>query len=424
MKRITHLLIASVLGIAIGWALGFLRLPYLEKNNSFLLGFTAALAIVSLLLILLTARNSNFLSGLIGNKTAKEDSKSTRAYSFLWIMLLGVLVLGGIVSSLTVYRQNAAFKLQIQNQDKKLREMAALVEAVKKGDSAPLMRSILNDVGDDLKRNPGRTLRDTTIARIAAYSFALKPYKYYEGDSLLEQACSPERGQLLQALVLMNIDTGSFGQIIRSTLFAGADLRGADLKGLDLSGINLQEANLKDVDLSSAILKGADLSKANLWGAKLNRANLSMATLRRADLGWAQLNEAVLSLANLNGANLRNAQLRKANLNGAIFQWAQSGGVLFNEANLTSVNFLGTNLTKVNMSQANLDDADLRKINLSEAVLVGTSLDKAFVNEDWLDKLKEWRPIGVKELLENYSVVNDSIDRIDKRLLYHLRKKL
>lgn len=421
MKGKRYFLIGSFFGIMIGWALGFLRLPYIEKNFSFLLGFMAALAFVSLLLILLTAWNRKFLSGLMGKKTASGDPKNARRHRVIWVILVSVLVLGGVLSGLTVYRRNESFKLQIENRDKTLREMAALVESVKQDDLKPLMRGILDDVGEELKRNPNRALRDSTIARIAALSFSFKAYKHVEADSLSEKAYSPGRGQLLQALILMNIDTGSFARIKRNARFAGADLRGADLKGLDLSGINLHGANLKDADLSGANLRGADLGGANLWGANLNRANLGNADLKTADLHWAQLNEATLASADLSGANLTNAQLRKADLYGATFQWAQSDGALFNEANLNGVDFTGTNFTKANLSRAKLGDTDLRKINLSEADLVGVRLDKALVDKEWSDKLKKWQPLGLKELQESYALVSDTLDKW-QRPLYRLRK--
>lgn len=421
MKGKRHLLIGLVFGMMIGWALGFLRLPYIEKNFSFLLGFMAALVFVSLALLLLAAWNRGFLLGLMGKKKITGDSKSIRVHNFIWIMLVGVLVLGGVVGGLTVYRQNESFHLQIQNQDKKVRDMAALVESVHKNDLKPLMRSILDDVGEELKHNPGRTLSDTMIARIAALSFSFKSYKYIEHDSLSKTAYSPDRGQLLQALILMNIDTGSFAQIRRNTVFAGADLRGADWKGLNLSGISLKSANLKNADLSGANLKGADLEEANLWGANLDQANLTNTNLKTADLSWAQLNETTLILANLSGANLSNAHLRKADLNDATFRWAQAGGALFNKANLTNADFIGTNFKKANLNQANLSGADLRKTNLSEADLVGVRLDKATVDKDWLDKLKDWQPTGVKAIQGSYTVVSDTFDKF-KTPLYRLRK--
>jgi len=419
MKGKKHILIGLFFGLLIGWALGFLRLPQLEKNDSFWLGFVAALAFVSLVLVLLAAWNRDVLRGLMGKKTAVGVSKST--HTFIWIILLGMLVLGGVVGGRTIYRQSESFKLQIQEQDQRILEMATMMDSVKRNDLKPLIGIVLEDVGAELKRNPGRTLSESTIARIVALSFSFTPYHYIEGDSLSDKAWSPERGQLLQALVFMNIDTGSFTQIIRNAIFAKADLRGARLKGSDLSGINLHEANLKDADLNGAKLIGANLGKVNLWGANLNQVNLNNSDLKGAVLSWAQLNEATLRLANLNGATLSNAQLRKADLFDANFQRAEAGGAMFNEANLTSVNFYGTKLIRANLSQANLSYSDLRKTNLSGADLVGARLNKAMIDAYWLENLKEWQPTGVKELQENYTIVTDTFN-VEKRPLYRLKR--
>jgi uncharacterized protein YjbI with pentapeptide repeats len=421
MKGKRFLLVGLAVGIVIGWALGFLRLPYLEKNVSFLLGFVAALAVVAVVLLLLTARNRNFPGALTDRKTLAEDPAKPPAHTPFWTIPLGVLVVGGIVGGVTVHRHHESLNHRIQDRDKQLREMAALMEAMKPNDREPLIKAILQDVGEELKRHPGRKLRDTTIARIAALSFACTPYRYIQGDSLSEKAYSPERGQLLQALILLNLDPGSFAGIKRKTLFAGADLRGADLKGLDLSGINLREANLDGADLTGANLDSAGLGEANLWEANLNRANLRRADLKRADLSWAQLNEANLRQANLNGAILASAQLRKADLQGATFQWAQLGGALFHEAKLTGADFTGANLSKVNLSQADLSQTDLRRINFSQADLVGAVLNQALVDKDWLDKLTVWQPTGANELRANYSVVNDTADKF-KTPLFRLKK--
>ena len=417
MKKKGYLLTGLVFGIVVGWALGFLRLPYLEKNFSFLLGFVAALACVSLVLLLLNVWNSR----LIGKKTVDGPSNNTSLYTYLWTILAGVLLLGGIVSGFAIYRRIESLKLQIQKQDKDLQKMAVLVEFVKKQNLEPLMRNLLDDVGKELKRKPGSTLHDTTIARIAALSLFFKPYQYIDADSLSEAVCSPERGQLLQALILMKIDSVSFARIKRKALFAGADLRGADLKGLDLSGINLAEANLKNADLAGVNLSGANLSGANLWGVNLNQVNLSHADLKKADLNWAKLNGATLNMANLNGVTLMNAQLIQADLSAATVQFAQLGGALFNDANLTRVNFSSTNLTKANLSRANLSDADLREINLSEADVVGIEMNKAVVDENWLEQLKKWQPNGAKELQDRYTVVNDTFDQW-KIPMYRLKK--
>ncbi|MCC6411967.1 MAG: pentapeptide repeat-containing protein [Saprospiraceae bacterium] len=413
MKGKSYLVVGLVLGCALGWILGFLRLPHLEKNASFLLGFSAGLVLFSLVLLLLNVWKSKFLP--------QPTANAVFPFIRFQTILSGVMVLGSLVFGFTFYLQNKAFKQHIQRQDKKMQDMAAWVASVKQNDQKLLINSVLNDVVEALKRYPGRPLNDTTIARIAALSFACKPHPYFEGDSLSAKAYSSERGQLLQALVLLKMDTGSFAQIKRTTTFAGADLRGADLKGLALSGFNLNGANLKDADLSGANLLGSDLGNANLWGAKLNRANLSHSDLKKANLNWAQLNEATLVRANLNGANLSAAQLSKANLDHASFQWAQSDGALFNEAILTGANLEGTDLTKANLNRANLDATELRRINLSEADLVGVLVNKAIVDENWPEKLKQWQPMGLKQLQDTYAVVNDSTDAL-KRPLFRLKK--
>jgi uncharacterized protein YjbI with pentapeptide repeats len=404
MKGKKHLLVGLVFGIVIGWVFGFLRLPYIEKNTSFLLGFIASLIFIALLFMLLTVWNKRFLHGLLSNKEGERDAQSTHKTILIWMVLTGVVVLGSIVCSLIIYRQNKFFKLQIQNHDSEMQKMKATVELLQKTNQTPLMSSILEEVGEELRRNPARTLTNATINRIATLSSFLKSYQIIEQDSLSKKKYSIERGQLLQTLLLMNIDSSSFTQIKRRAVFAEADLRGVDFKGLDLSGINLKGAYLKNVDLSSTNLKGANLGGANLWGANLNQANLSNADLQMADLRWAQLNEATLTLANLNEASLLNAQLRKADLNHASFRFAQSGGALFNEANLTNVNLQGSNFTKANLSQADLSESELRPINFSEANLTGVQLNNAIVVENWLEKLKEWHPIGEKELSKSYII--------------------
>jgi uncharacterized protein YjbI with pentapeptide repeats len=421
MKGKKQLLVGLVFGILIGWVFGFLRLPYIEKNTSFLLGFIASLIFISFLSLLLTIWNRRFLHGLLSNKEGERDAQRTPKTILIWMVLTGVVVLGSIVSSLIIYSQNKSFKLQIQNHDNEMQKMKAVVELVQKTNQEPLMSSILEEVGEELRRNPARTLTNATINKIATLNSSLKSYQFIEQDSLSKKKYNRERGQLLQALVLMKIDPRSFSQIKRRVVFAEADLRGADLKGSDLSGINLREAYLKDVDLSSANLKGANLLGANLWGANLNQADLSNADLQMADLRWAQLNEATLCLANLNSASLLNAQLRKADLNHASFWWAHLGGTLFNEANLTNANLVSSNFTKANLSYAILSDSDMRGINLSEANLIGVQLSNAIVFENWLEQLKEWHPIVEKELSKSYIIVSGTFGKF-KSPMHQLKK--
>jgi uncharacterized protein YjbI with pentapeptide repeats len=421
MKGKWNLLLILVFGVLVGWALGFLRLPYIEQNYSFLLGFLAGLAAISLALLLLAAWNRPFLPGQVGKKALSGESPKARTRTIIWIILAGVFALGGGMNGLKAYRQYQNFKLQAEDQHKQMAEMAALAAFARKSDMSPVLHSMLDDAGAELKRNSGRTLSDAMIARITDLSLASKPYQYINGDSLSKQALSPVRGQLLQALALMPIDTGTLTRIKQHGLFASADLQDAVLKGLDLSGINLKEANLKGADLSGSSLKGADLGATNLWGANLDQANLSNTNLNKSDLRWSKMNGANLTQANLNSADLSSAQLSKADLTGATFRWGQSAGTLFNEAILIHANLAGTNFTKANMSRATLRNADLESVIFSETDLGGAELDSATVSKDWAEKCKGWKPIGMNVLQQSYTVVNDTAGKW-KRPVFRLKK--
>lgn len=420
MKATRNVLIILLAGV-IGWFLGFLRLPYVEKNLSFLMGFIACVAVVLLLPALwFTWKKHADVLRLIGRDTVQQHSKSvTRTYAIIWILVAAFIVAGGLLSSFLIHRQSTFFKAQLQQQNTKIQEQSELIESVRKGNLIFLMSNILDNVEEELKNNS--TLSDAVIARIAALSFSFKPYKYLEGDSLSAKEWSPERGQLLMALILMKMDSGSFSRIKQSTPFAGADLRGANLKNADLSGANLNAVNLKETDLSDADLSRAGLKDANLWAANLNNANLSGADLKRSDLRYAELNGADLTFTNMDGAQLSGAQLMKADAREASIQYANLDGALLNEANLRGVHLLGTAMSKVNLTSADLTSTDLRMINLNEGSLLGTKLNKASVDSNWMNKISEWRLDGVKEIQKNYSVVRDSMDQW-KNPVYRLRK--
>lgn len=423
MKAKSYLLIGATLGAIIGWAFGFLRLPYLEKNLSFLLGFITCLAFIALgVMVLFVWNKRSLLRTLIGKNVMIPDIKQTTGTSPLLILrVLGVVMLMVLVGWLTLYRENASLTIQNQKQSKVIKEMSEMLESVKNNNGDFLVNKILRDVDDALKSNPRRILSDTIIARMTTLSSMSAPYRYLEGDSLSEKKLSPERGQLLLGLCLLQIDSGSFATIKQQVSFSYADLKGANLKGINLSKADLQGANLQDADLTGANLGEADLQEANFFGVKLNNANLSGSNLKRANLSWAELNGAKMQSANLNGAILANTQLRKADLRGATFQWVESEAALLDGANLTRADFTGAALSKTNLNGANMNETDLRRINLREATSVGATLNKAVVEENWFEKLNEWRLTGAKEIQENFKVVNDSTDKW-KKPIYRLKK--
>lgn len=417
MKGKRNLLIGIVLGVLMGWALGYLRLPFITKNYSFLIGFGACLALVAFLLALLFVWNKNsFLVRMIGKKpTDSPANPVAKTYASIWILVSLFIVLGGAVSSYMIYQQNELFKTQTQDQNQRIEEQSELIESIRKGNQVLLMSNVLDKVDEEIKNEPDGLLSDATIARVAALSYSFKPYRYYEGNHLSEKELSPERGQLLLALSIMELDSISFAKIKQTTSFASADLRRADLRGADLSGVDLQGADLKDAQLAEIDLNRANLYKADLWGANLNKANLDSTNLKRAELSWAEVNGADLRRANLNGANLTNAKLRNSDFREAIFQWAESGGAMFNNANFEGADLYGSVFKKANFTDVNLTEANLLGVQWPEANLSGAAMEKVSVDGfQWLETMNEWRVTGVKDIEATYKIVDDTT----KRYLY------
>lgn len=395
----------------LGWGLGYLRFPQLERNSSFWVGFATCLAVALLLLSLLAIWNRNaLLLRILGKRQPPQDAPApARVYTAIWIMVALCMVLSASVSSWMIYQQQVWLESNAQHQRQKAREQMELTASVRNSSQIFLMGDFLDHVGDELEQNPNRTLRDATIARIAALSHSFQPYRNLAGDSLSSLRLSPERGQLLLALSILDMDSTTFDRIKLGTPFSEADLGGASLKGADLRGANLKGANLRGANLEGAHLQGADLRDASLWGANLNHAHLEGATLIRADMRWAELNSAVLNAANLDGVDLSNAKMRKADLEGATFRWGNAGGALLHETNLTAVDMIGTSLARTQLGRANLSKANLRMVVLTDARFDKTDLTQARVGqESWEKVLEEWRLADPQEIQAMYQVVKDT----------------
>ncbi len=423
MKAKRNLLIGIILGAVIGWVSGFLRLPYIENNYSFLLGFIACFAIIVLVcyVVFLWNKKSSILR-LIGKTNETQVSKITaRKYNIIWMLLIFFLATGGMISNVYMHKQNALLITQIQDQNKNIKELSEMIESAGAGNLTSFMNMMLDEVDHALKTNPGVVLSDTIIEKIAALSLSFKPYKYFEGDSISEKKMSPERGQLLLALLLMDIDSVSFSKIKSNVTFSGANLNGVDLKGADLSNADLKGAHFKETNLSGTNFNHADLSDAELYAANLDSANFSGADLKRSDLRWAQLNDAELSRADMNGAQMASAQFINANLYKAKIQFADLTGAILHKANLSGVDLMGTGLTKANLSEADLSNTDLRMIKPDEAILNGAEFNKAIVDSTWMKNLNIWRLIGINEIRDNYKIINDTADQW-KKPIYRLKK--
>ena len=427
MKEKRNFLIGIFLSGLVGWALGFLRLPYVDQNFSFALGFITCLAVVALAFIFLSIWKKNTRLHQLLAKDSKHQNISgeTSTFSFVWFIVTALIVVGGLASSVLIYQQNKFSKTQIQNQNQRIAQQSEIIASAKKSNSIIVINNLLDKIEEELKSNPKRTLSETTIDRIAALGFSFEPYHYVKGNSLSEKKWSPERGQLLLGLSKMKIDSISFQKIKSKTSFEGADLESANLSGADLKGVNLSYSNLTDANLSAANLDEANLSNSILLRCNLDQSSLRKSNLKDSDLRWIELNEADLREVNFYAADLSDAKLRSVDLRNANLEWANLQRAIFTKSDFTEANLTGANLGKANLAEANLTTvilkfADLGGLNLTQTTLKEVDLFNAGVEEeDWLKKLSEWNVNGAKEIQDAHKVVVD----ISKQYNYVIKKK-
>ena len=284
-------------------------------------------------------------------------------------LMLGVFVaIGGLMGTILLYNQNQLLQKQnalITNQNEKIDNQILLDEASRRSSLNILMDNVLNKIDEELKvadrEGKPRKLSPQLIGRIASLSQAFRPYRFMEDGKMTEKAFSPERGNLLLALVNSGLDSLTLDTIFDKTIFQGAYLRDADLRG----------ANLLKVDLSEADLSKAYLSKADLSSANFHAANLHAANLRDANLYGVELSGADLSDANLSGAILQDAVLQDAYLYGARLYHA--------------------NLQEAILVNADLIDADLRRADLLGTILYGAKVSSV----NWYELLQEDKGITI-----------------------------
>jgi len=235
-------------------------------------------------------------------------------YRFTRLGVLGFLL--ALIPVVLLWQQNQKIDEQtklFEKQNEKIDNQIQLAESNRRGALILMMSNIMDKVDEELKdrerQDSSRVLSQQLIGRIAAISQSFRPYRFWQDSILIENPLSPERGQLLLALVNSNLSHNTYEKLYQETTFQEAYLE----------GVNLINANLYGAKLSGANLMGAHLLKANLIGADLREVNFKMATLSGASLVGANLMNAYLDRAYFGTANLMGANLRGTNLVGNDF---------------------------------------------------------------------------------------------------------
>jgi uncharacterized protein YjbI with pentapeptide repeats len=385
VNRKVYVLISIFLATISGWGLGYIRLPYIEKEYSFEVGVLTAIAILSL---------STFLTHLLKTKNTLSSSKYSKK-SF-WLILTCITTAAVCI---ILYQQNHTQQNKIETQGNLIAAQSEAIIALEQRNLMALVATVLSAADIDLAQSSTRSLSQATIDRIVDLSHSLKPYRQVTKDSIVSRKLSKERGQLLLSLAKMNINSASFAIIKKMATFEYADLRDAHLANMDLSGINLSRANLEGAKLSNTNLNSANLQDANIMSAQMESSSFIKANLTRANLDWSDMKYANITKVKLDGASLKRANLQYADISESFIIHSS-----FKGANLTSSIFTNTYIDTVDLSQTNFTNANLVDIRIRRADLTDAIFLKAIVNEDWFVKLDEDKIIGIKELKSSYTV--------------------
>ena len=230
-----------------------------------------------------------------------------------WIMqLFSIIALffSGMLGSILLFQQNEIMDLQ----NKRIEDQSTLMESERRNGKEEVT-AILDQINAFQLNQPNeRLFPKTLVDRIVASSRNFLPYRYQyatpSGGQLIPEKRSPERGQLLRALVEMR--PSNLNTIVANSCFNHADAPGIELKYL-------------------GVLEKIQLDSAHLHGARFERDTFLQGQLAHATLTGATFYECVFIGGDFQGANFRGATFRNVQFKGVRLQ-----GSNFLEANILS----------------------------------------------------------------------------------------
>ena len=387
-------LLTAILGLfcfIVGWGFGYIRLPYLELNWSFWIGFVTSLGFVFSCLAFLALRRLK-----INDKLGLSESSSTKPI----VSLLLCAVICFVFSIIYLGVSNRNLRALKNKKENDIASKNNQIKSLEQHKLSIVMSSILLDAKEKIRTSESNELSDETIAGIIDLSNLFKPYKQIGWSAAGNVELSPQRGQMLIFLAKMNMSESSFTKIKLGANFSYADLRNVDLSGIDLSGINLNKSSLKAATLISTKFANADLSEAYLNKAVLRKSILSGANLDHTNFSWADMLECNLDSAVLNSACLKNANLTMAScINSEMKHTILTGAMLLNS------DFNGCNLYHADLKRANFTNVDFSETNLMWNTFDQTIMDSVLIFDNWIYTLDSLHNSGVQYIDSTYEGV-------------------
>ena len=249
----------------------------------------------------LKSSSKTFFSELSEGNLSNDTSSEFKASLLNRILRIGLVSL--IVALLPITVLGVQTYL-ISKQNDKIEMQNYLIEGERRSSLAFELSSILDKLDEEIRLHKTTKGKDSQIklstqleARIISISQILKPYKYLEKGTLIDNEISPERGLLFTALANSKALTPN---IIESANFEFADLSNIKLEKLNLEKINFKNVNfenarLKDVEFVEADLRGASFNNSYIVGCSMHGAILLDCTFENADLFGITLGNAFVN---------------------------------------------------------------------------------------------------------------------------------
>lgn len=307
-----------------------------------------------------------------------------------------------ILTLLLAYEAN----LKLENQNTLLLIQNELQESQRRASLNIEISSIMQQINEERESNRLVSLKDSihnrkghkiapyllsdiTAARISSISRSLRPYRilktdridldqfnsisnifdknleYFQTQSLkisdfLEKNIrSPEREQLLVALITMRI---SFSNIGKTSNFDYSNIENFDISRSDLQTVNLNNSMLKNCAISYTIF-----DYANLRNTDFSYSNGTTAYFIQANLEKSSFKNSKLNNISFKNANLKNVDFTDAILIMSNFESSDLEGVDFTNANLSTSDFKQINDLSIIKSLKNTDITGAK--NLSDSLI-------------------------------------------------------
>lgn len=201
-------------------------------------------------------------------------------------------------------------------QNNRIDQQTNLQEAERRSAIVYLFNNVLDKIDEELKEKDlngkERSLSAELIARIASLTQALKPYKYLDNDQIISRAVSPEKGQLLSALLNSNLSRDTYKEIFRKSNFRYSELEHADLRNIFLDSVDLSQSvffncNFSNSEFNNVRLQNAILTFSSFKNSKINRSDFSKSNMAAINGQNTEFQNCTLNSVNLAGSNLTGA---------------------------------------------------------------------------------------------------------------------